>query len=249
MPTMYEARLRHARHYAQRSRAIDELYAEEGMPRLKVAEKLYSTEKSQIDRGWLWARQQPYTNIIDELLIDYIGATVYAMHLQGDIRGEQIPTLERTLDAANRLVKKAEASVLAGRLGAEYARLREFQRAIPYYEYAIALSQELGNLADEGYHTLNMKLTCTVWGETQRRIECLKKLISIVGELGHRKSQAHYCWELGGIYEQQGDILHATELMQMSVNILSEIGNPEADKRSAHLQRLCQFIATSEAQK
>ncbi|MFO7170998.1 MAG: tetratricopeptide repeat protein, partial [Chloroflexota bacterium] len=83
-------------------------------------------------------------------------------------------------------------------------------------------------------------------GEYQRAIEYHEQCLAIARELGDRRDEGRATWNLGLVYEQQGDLARAVELMQAAVHIKREIGDPGVGDRVAHLERLRQRLTQSQ---
>jgi hypothetical protein len=61
-----------------------------------------------------------------------------------------------------------------------------------------------------------------------------------------RASEGTASWNLGLALEQEGNLKRAAEMMQVSLDILREIGHPDAEKRAALLAKLRQRLAGGE---
>lgn len=73
-PSLFTARLRHARHYAALAAHADDAY-EEGGDGIARGLAMFDGERPQIDAAWNWLMIRAGSPDLDELLIDLLYAT------------------------------------------------------------------------------------------------------------------------------------------------------------------------------
>src|SRR5438552_977251 len=129
MPSLYEAGLRHARHYSLVAKQADQLYKRGGDSML-VGLKLFDQERAQIDAGWAWARAGAGQRALDYLLLIYAETTAHIGYLRYNKRHERIWLLEAQAAAARRLGEKEAEGNALGNLGITYRQLGDVRRAI-----------------------------------------------------------------------------------------------------------------------
>jgi tetratricopeptide (TPR) repeat protein len=83
-------------------------------------------------------------------------------------------------------------------------------------------------------------------GETLKAISFYDRELDIYYEIGDRFSQAATNWNLGLVFEQQGDLTRAVTLIQASEEYFREIGHPHLEQVAAHLEGLRQRLAATQ---
>src|SRR4051812_9267584 len=102
MPSVNQAHLRHAQHYAEVAwRAGRELY-DQGGDHALAGLALFDRERGQIEAGRAWTCKWAGDTTADQLIADYTNAVAYFGLLRYDIHRERIPALETALAAARR---------------------------------------------------------------------------------------------------------------------------------------------------
>jgi tetratricopeptide (TPR) repeat protein len=146
MPSVYEANLCHARYYLDVARHCDELFQEKGNL-LEATLSLFDQERSQIDRARHGLQHRPPTPETDEMLIGY-GDSIVQIALETlryDVRQEIIPDYMLQVAAARRLHRREIEADILDSLGIFHAFLGNHSSAIPYFESAFKLAQEIGD--------------------------------------------------------------------------------------------------------
>ena len=75
-------------------------------------------------------------------------------------------------------------------------------------------------------------------GSRGGRIEHYEQTLAIAREIGDRLGEASACWNSGLIYEGEGDLGRAADLLQVRVDYERSIGHPDAEKHAAHVAAL-----------
>ncbi len=75
-------------------------------------------------------------------------------------------------------------------------------------------------------------------GEPRRAIELYEQRLAIAREIGDRSGEVITSWNLGLIYEAEGDLSRAVSLMDLCVEYEQDIGHPDAEKHAARVEAL-----------
>src|SRR6266702_3596473 len=143
MPTLHDAKLRHAAYYegVLHRANQDYLQGEEAVGRGLA---LFDLERANVVAGQGWAAKVAETD--DEaaqLCIDYPIGGEYVLDLRERPR-VRIRWLEAALIAARRLMQRGAQGFLLNNLGEAYAALGEAGKAIEFYEQALVIFRECG---------------------------------------------------------------------------------------------------------
>ena len=74
--------------------------------------------------------------------------------------------------------------------------------------------------------------------DIQKALDYYGQARHIAREIGDREGEAIHSWNLGRLYEHEGDLLRAVELMKTAVDYEQSISDPEAEQHATHLSRL-----------
>jgi tetratricopeptide (TPR) repeat protein len=187
MLRLYDAFLRHAKHYAQMAaHAEKDLYLKgESVAGLALFDK----ERPQIDAGWDWALTYAGTVDGDALLGDYVNATASIGDLRYDARCERIPKLEAALAAARRQTDRRSEGAWLGNLGNAYASLSEVRRAIELYEQALIIKRAIGDRQGEANTSWNLGLMLAEQGDLDAAIDSVQSSVAIYQQINHPRAE------------------------------------------------------------
>ena len=220
------ARMRHAMHYTSVAALADELY-KKGGENLLLGLKLFDGERTHIDAGWSWAREQAGggSQEIDPLLLNYAEATYEIGDLRHHKRRERIPQFEVAVGAAQRLGNKRMEGNALGILGLAYAALGQARKAIEYYEQWLQIAREIGDRRGEGQALGNLGNAYAALGETRKAIEYFEQVLQIAREIGDRRSEGNALGNLGNAYADLRETRKAIEYHEQDLQIARERGN------------------------
>jgi tetratricopeptide (TPR) repeat protein len=119
----------------------------------------------------------------------------------------------------------AERAHLLLQTGIEDWHLGRAAEAIPHFERALDLYQEIGDRRGEGVALGNLGLAHDQLGELRRAIEYFERDLAIARELGDRRGEGQTLGNLGSTYADLGKTRRAIELYEQSLAIAREIGN------------------------
>jgi tetratricopeptide (TPR) repeat protein len=75
-------------------------------------------------------------------------------------------------------------------------------------------------------------------GQVEQAIAYYQQALAIAREIGDRRGEGNHAWNLGLVYEKQGDYAQAAALMQILVDYEREIGHPDAEKDAQYLAKV-----------
>jgi tetratricopeptide (TPR) repeat protein len=210
--------------YQQETSRAEDLY-KEGKPLEGLA--LFDRERRQIDAGWQWAMAQTQSGdeAIDQLLIDFANATVYAF---GELRytpHDRIPQLKAQRDAARRLGNKHHEGSALNNLGLAYQNLGNYHRAIEYLEQSLVFNRKLGNQRVKAASLTNLGGIYLELTDHQRAIEYHEQALVIRRKLGDRVGEGNTLGSLGAIYIKLTDHQRAIEYLEQSLVISRKLGD------------------------
>ena len=127
MSSLYEAKIRHAHHYAQCCEKAETWYRN---GRQTEGLELFDQERIQTDAAWQWLISQKHTPELDTLILVYADATASVGEIRYQPREERIPRLEIHIAAAQRQGKQRAIGQALGNLALTLAYLGEYTQAI-----------------------------------------------------------------------------------------------------------------------
>jgi tetratricopeptide (TPR) repeat protein len=223
-------RMRHALYYAMVADLADEFYNRGGESLIRGL-SLFDMERTNIDIGWSWARDQAATSSdqeIGELLINYAYVTVSIGDLRYDFRRERIPQLQSAVAAARVAKDKSVEGRLLATLGLAYGDLGDTSKAISYSEQALEIMKEIGDRPGEGIALSGLGGAYYVLGDTSKAISYYEQRLQIAKEIGDRRNEGNALGNLGVAYGNLGDTNKAISYYEQVLGIMKEIG----DRRS-----------------
>ena len=75
-------------------------------------------------------------------------------------------------------------------------------------------------------------------GEPRRAIDLYEQRLAIAREIGDHTGEAEANWNLGLVYEAEGELRRAVSLMELCVEYERGIGHPDAEKDAARVEAL-----------
>jgi len=112
-----------------------------------------------------------------------------------------------------------------GNLGTAYHSIGQAQKAIGYYEQALASAREMENRQAEDTWLGNLGSAYAELGQTARAIEYYEQALAIDREIGDRRGEGSDLNNLGLAYAALGQTARAIEYYEQALAIAHEIGN------------------------
>jgi tetratricopeptide (TPR) repeat protein len=75
-------------------------------------------------------------------------------------------------------------------------------------------------------------------GDFKRAFDYLRQSLNYLRQIGDSRSEAFAAWHIGEIYEQQGHLVEAVELMEFYVTYARSTDNPNAEDVAQRVQEL-----------
>jgi tetratricopeptide (TPR) repeat protein len=85
-------------------------------------------------------------------------------------------------------------------------------------------------------------------GDVARAIECYEQALTIDRQLGERSAEATDSWNLGLLYERQGDLQRAIAFIQVYVDFAYAVNHPDADSDAQWLAALRRRLGEADVQ-
>ncbi|MEZ4673508.1 MAG: tetratricopeptide repeat protein [Caldilineaceae bacterium] len=136
---------------------------------------------------------------------------------------------EAGLNAARTMEDRQGEGSWLGNLGLAYAELGQVERAIEYYEQALAISREIGHRQGEGNHLGNLGLAYADLGQVERAIKYYEQALAISREIGHRRGEGIHLGNLGNAYADLGQVECAMENYEHALAISRETGDRQGE--------------------
>lgn len=221
---LFEAQLRHAKHYESLLRSANELY-QKGGDGLKTGLELFDLEWCNIQAGQEWARiHTEKGNVTAQLCSDYPDAGTYCLDLRLTPK-DRIDWREAGVNAARRIKRRSAEGVHLGHIGVAYAVLGELGRAIEYYDKALSIAREVNDHRNAATWLGDLGLAYSALGDPRRAIQLYQQALVIVREIGNRRDEGSLLGSLGSAYYYLGNFQQAINLYKERLAISREIGD------------------------
>jgi len=119
-----------------------------------------------------------------------------------------------------------------------YYSLGEVEKAIGYYEQALAIAREIGHKQGEGADLGNLGNAYRNLGEVEKAIGYYEQALAIAREIGHKQGEGADLGNLGLAYADLGEVEKAHTLWQQSLAIFEAIKSPSAETVRGWLAKL-----------
>lgn len=137
------------------------------------------------------------------------------------------------------------------RLGTKYLRLRDFKKALEYYQLHLSIFKDVGNVAEEGIAYSNLGNAYYSLGQLVKALEYHKLHLTIVKDTKDRAGEGRAYGNIGVAYYSLRQFTEALEYLQLQLNIAREVGDRVGEGNAAgnlglvHIS-LCQFVEALE---
>ncbi|MDM8524897.1 tetratricopeptide repeat protein, partial [Desulfococcaceae bacterium HSG8] len=159
---------------------------------------------------------------------DLVWAAEDYLDMQG-YQTERLTALEAGVKAAQELGHRQNKGSFLGNLGNAYSDLGQVEKAIEYYEQALAISREIGHRQGEGNRLGNLGLAYSSLGQVEKAIEYYEQALAISREIGHRQGEGSHLGNLGNAYRSLGQVEKAIEYYEQALAISREIGHRQME--------------------
>ena len=114
---------------------------------------------------------------------------------------------------------------ILGNLGVAYSDLGQMERAIEYYEQALAIAKVIGARRGEGGNLGNIGTAYSDLGQVERAMEYYERALAIFKDIGDRRGEGTWLGNLGNAYYALGQVERAIEYYKQALAIAKEIGD------------------------
>jgi len=170
-----------------------------------------------------------------------VRSLVWAVEDYLDICGywtERVQALETGVEATQALEHRRDEGAFLGNLGLAYSDLGQVEKAITYYEQALAIAREIGHRQGEGAHLGNLGVAYRDLGQVEKAITYYEQALAIAREIGHRQGEGADLGNLGVAYHDLGQVEKAREYLQQALAIFEEIKSPYGELARRQLAEL-----------
>lgn len=148
--------------------------------------------------------------------------------------------LERAKVSEDRLM---QASALNNLGNVNYAMNRE-NEATGYYQQALALFQELGEVQYATMTLINLSSIYRTGGQPQKALDCCRQALAVFPEYSNRQAEAATWFDMGLSYRDLGQKERAMEVWEKSIEIAREVD--DAATEMAALVHTAEMLADPE---
>lgn len=136
---------------------------------------------------------------------------------------DRITLIEKGVLAAIKLEDKKAASAMLGDLGLAHNDIGQLEKAIEYYEQALAISREIRDQFAEGNHLGNLGLAYSAISQFEKAIGYFEKAIPISRKTGNQRGEANHLNNLGDAYFRLSQVEKAFGYYEQALAISREI--------------------------
>lgn len=213
---------RHAAHYLEVAREIEELYEHEVTSGRGL--ELFDTEWENLQAGRAWVGQHSAGDEEAALsCLHYADALKCLLYLRRNPR-EQISWMESALAASRQLKQRVTEGRYLCHLSTAYA-LTEPLRAVECYQQAIDIARETEDRLGEGNALGGLGNTYAGLGQDERAVECYEQCLLLLYNLSDGRGAGRTLTNLGNLYANRGDSRHAVEFYRQALEVAREIGD------------------------
>jgi len=136
--------------------------------------------------------------------------------------------ITRSIELKEKLLAELSAEdeisgYLLGSLGILYGQTGSYKKSLEYFEKALKIAQEIGDLRGEGAALGNLGLTYYYLGEVERAIDYYEQALAIAKDIGDRRGEGAALGNLGLAYAALGEVERAIDYYEQALAIAQEI--------------------------
>lgn len=231
MPSLEEARRRHARHYYEVLSTAHLLYALGGSG-LNEGLRVFDEAWDNIQTAYEWAAAPAGRDSeADEMCSLYASTAASLLSLRRTPR-ERLRWFEGAREAARRLNdRRAEVRHLSN-LGITYANLSETHRAIGFHEEQLRLARDIGDRYWEASAPGHLGNAYFEAADVERALACHEQHLSIARRIGDRHGECSALGNIGKGYALRGEERRAIEFYEQALAGSREVGDRHGEADS-----------------
>jgi tetratricopeptide (TPR) repeat protein len=138
---------------------------------------------------------------------------------------ERQTALRTGIRAALALNYRWDEEAFLNKMGLTCHNLGQVEKAIDYYEQALAICREIEDRQDEGDTLGNLGLAYRALGQVEKAIEYHEQALTIAREIGDRRGEGNHLGNLGNAYSDLGEVKQVIEYYEQALLIAREIGD------------------------
>lgn len=219
-------RISHASHFTIVGEEADEHYLS-GDSIAGLA--LFDRERSQLEDAFSWLCSLPPDSERARLIISLINSTTHTSALRFHVRDQRIPRLNEWLRAALILRDQHTTGRALGNLGLAYKELGDSRKAIEYFEQALPIFRDIGNLRGEGNALGSLGFAYYALGEPRKAIEYNEQALIISRRIAFKHGEGADLNNLGNSYRALGEYTRAIAYFEQSLAIAREIRDRQGE--------------------
>jgi tetratricopeptide (TPR) repeat protein len=139
---------------------------------------------------------------------------------------ERITALEAGLTAAQASPDgRSDEGAFLGNLGNAHLSKGQTDRAVSYYEQALAIAREVGDRRREGAWLGNLGAVHYSLGQATQAVEYFEGALVIAREMDDRRNEGNFLGNLGLAYSDLGQVARAVEYHEEALAVARKIGD------------------------
>ncbi|MDX1524058.1 MAG: tetratricopeptide repeat protein, partial [Anaerolineae bacterium] len=132
---------------------------------------------------------------------------------------ERLIVAKAGLEAARKLEQELHEATFLGIIGETLFSSGQAQKAIPYFEQALAINLKIGDRNGEGHILRHLGQAFISLGQVERAIEYFERSLPITRETGDYHSEGTNLGILGGIYLSLGQVERGIEFQKQALTV------------------------------
>lgn len=146
------------------------------------------------------------------------------------------------LDIARALGDSRGESVVLSGMGTAYSNVGDTKRAFQLQQEALTIARQLRHRPLQCHALVHLGNTYGAFGQYQKAIESYEQYIEIAQDIGDSEGENLVSWNIALIYEQQGDVKKAKDLMQTCLKRMRMSGYADIDTCEEHYKKVRQKV-------
>ena len=220
---------RFAEHYKDVLSKFDKIYYNNSFEKSLDGLIQFDREWANIQAGHKWSEENSDRNYNALVLCgDYPVVGVHLLSLRQHPE-ERIQWSKVGLIAARRQRNPKMECFNLGMIGWAYMNLSKTHEAIGFFEQALAISQNTGDLNAEGANLAGLGQAYENGGDIQKAIDYKEQALTTARQVGNLQSQIKALSSLGRTYVNINEITKAIRYFEQALDISRNIGNTSSE--------------------
>jgi tetratricopeptide (TPR) repeat protein len=173
----------------------------------------------QIDHGWQWVQAKA-----PDQIISYVFAAQDFLTNRGR-QSERLKWLNAGVAQARASKDRRQEGTLLNNIGYLYSALGQKDKALDFFQQALAIRREVGYRSGEGATLNNIGEVYRTLGQTDKALDFFRQALAIWREVGDRSGEGSTLNNIGGVYRALGQMNKALDFYQQALAIWREVGD------------------------